>query len=71
YVRLSKNGHVVTYRFKQRSSNEQFNDSIDRLLRKFETSGGGKSLPLPEDEKAKKVVLQEGLNLKNWEVTQR
>lgn len=71
YVRLSKSGHVVTYRFKKRSPNEQFNSSIERLLKKFQASGGGKSLPLPEDEKVRQTVLQQGLNLKNWEVTQQ
>ncbi len=70
YVRLSKSGHVVSYRFRQRSSNEQFNSSIERLLRRFQPSGGGKTLPLPENEKVKQVVLREGLNLRSWEVTQ-
>lgn len=71
YVRLSKSGHVVSYRFRERSPNEQFNSSIERLLRRFEPTGGGKTLPLPENEEVEKVVLREGLNLKNWEVTQR
>jgi hypothetical protein len=62
---------VVTYRFRRHSSNEQFDSSIERLLRKFQASGGGKTLPLPEDENVRKIVLKEGLNLKNWEVTQR
>ena len=71
YVRLSKDGHVVTYRFKRRSSNPQFDNSIDRLMRRFTVSGGGRTLPLPQNPEVKRAVLKEGLNLKKWEFTQR
>ena len=65
YVRLSDSGHVVSYSFRSKSSNEQFNASIDRLMRRFEVSGGHK-LPVPENPEVRRLVLNEGLNLKNW-----
>ena len=71
YVRLSKSGHVVTYRFKNRSSNSQFDGSIERLLRKFQVSGGGRTLPLPENPEVRRAVLEQGLNLRSWEATER
>lgn len=71
YVRLSESGHVVSYRFIQRSGNEQFNSSIERVLRQFQVSGGGATLPLPENKSVRKTVLERGLNLKNWEYTGR
>jgi outer membrane biosynthesis protein TonB len=71
YVRLSKSGHVVTYRFKKKSGNSQFDGSIERLLRKFQVSGGGRSLPLPENPEVRRAVLEQGLNLRSWEATER
>ncbi|QDG54304.1 TonB C-terminal domain-containing protein [Persicimonas caeni] len=65
YVRLSDSGHVVSYRFRSRSANDQFNASIDRLMRRFQVSGGRK-LPVPNNPEVRKLVLKEGLNLKNW-----
>ena len=70
YVRLSEEGHVVTYRFLAESGNQQFNQSIDRLIRKFEVTAGRK-LPLPDDPAVKDAVLRQGLNLQNWEYTGR
>jgi outer membrane biosynthesis protein TonB len=71
YVRLSESGHVVTYQFREESSNEQFNLSIERLIRRFQVSGGGRTLPLPEEEEVRAVVIREGLNLSDWEYTGR
>ena len=70
YVRLSEEGHVVSHRFLKESANEQFNASIDRLLRRFSVSGGRK-LPLPEEPAVKEAVLRQGLNLEGWEYTGR
>lgn len=70
YVRLSDEGHVVVHRFVKNSSNEQFDASIDRLLRRYTVSGGRK-LPLPDDEQVKASVLHHGLQLENWEFTGR
>lgn len=65
YVRLGVSGHVVSYRFTSSSANEQFNASIDRLMRRFEVSGGRK-LPVPDNPQVRALVLKEGLILKNW-----
>lgn len=65
YVRLSESGHVVTYQFRSKSSNRQFNDSIDDLIRKFEVSGGRK-LPMPDDPQVKQLIVQDGLTLDHW-----
>ena len=71
YVRLSGAGHIVSYRFRKRSSNDQFNRSIERVLRQFQVSGGGAELPLPDDDRVRQFVLRKGLNLQNWEYTER
>jgi outer membrane biosynthesis protein TonB len=70
YVRLSDDGYVVSYNFERSSSNEQFNGSIERVLRRFQVSGGRK-LPLPDNEEIRQMVLREGLNLVNWTSTVR
>ena len=69
YIRLSEAGYVVSYSFKQRSGDEQFDDSIERVIKKFQVMGGGKKLPLPENPEIQQIVLKQGLNLKNWEYT--
>lgn len=71
YVRLSDTGHVVTYQFREKSTNEQFNASIERLIRRFQVSGGGRTLPLPAEDEVRTVVVREGLNLEGWEYTGR
>lgn len=71
YIRLSQRGDVVSYEFKQRSGNEQFDASIERVIRKFQPSGGGKRLPLPENEEVRQIVIRQGLNLNAWEYTGR
>ena len=69
YVRLSKDGDVVTFRFLNSSSNSQVNGAIRRLLRRFEVSGGGHTLPLPTKTGVRQAVLEQGLRLQNWQVT--
>lgn len=71
YVRLSPEGHVVSYVWKKRTSNEQFDDSIERLLKRYQVAFGGQTLPLPDNEEVRGAVLKQGLNLKNWEYTGR
>lgn len=71
YVRLSRSGHVVTYRFLDKTSNEQFNASIERLLRKFQAGGGGHTLPVPSNPKVQKTVIEDGLQLQNWKGVRR
>lgn len=70
YVRLSEEGYVVSYNFERESNNEQFNASIERVLRRFQVSGGRK-LPLPDNEEIRQMVLREGLKLVNWTSTVR
>ncbi len=71
YVRLSASGNVVSYQFRQKSTNEQFNESIERVLKKFMVAFGGRTLPLPEDPAVREAVIREGLNLMEWEYTGR
>jgi len=70
YVRLSKDGNIVSSDFRRRTSNRQFNRSIERLLEKFRVSGGGHTLPLPDDEEVRNKVLEQGLQLRQWHFTQ-
>ena len=67
YVELSPQGHVERYEFRQKSGNEQFDESIERVIRQFQASGGGEQLPLPETEEIRQAVLQQGLRLQRWE----
>lgn len=69
YVRLAESGHIVSYRFLENSTNPQFDASIDRVLRRFQTTGGGRTLPMPDDPSVKEAVVKQGLNLKSWEYT--
>lgn len=69
YIRLSPEGHVTTYRFRSKSENPQFNDSIDRVLKRFQVSYGGRTLPLPDTPEVKQAVLTQGINLNSWEYT--
>jgi outer membrane biosynthesis protein TonB len=68
HVRLSEQGHVVTYRFLERSGNEQFDSSIERVLRRFQVTGGGKTLPMPDNEQARRSVIKRGLDLQKWQL---
>lgn len=65
YVRLSDSGHIVSFRFTAKSDNAQFDASIERLMSRFEVSGGRK-LPIPDAPEVRELVLREGLNLRNW-----
>lgn len=69
FVRLSPEGYVVTYNMKRSSGNEQYDAAIERLLQKFQVSGGRKKLPMPENEAIKALVLKQGLKLTDWEFT--
>lgn len=69
YVRLSPAGDVVTYDMKKSSGNEQYDAAIERLLQKFQVSGGRKKLPMPENEAIKALVIKQGLKLTDWEFT--
>ncbi len=68
-VRLAENGHVVSFQFLTRSGNDQFDDSIERVLRRFEPRGGGRTLPMPDQADLRREVIREGLILTNWEIT--
>lgn len=63
-VRLSDSGHVVSYRFLSKSPNDQFNASIDSVMRAF--ADGGHKLPVPDNPEVRRLVLKKGLDLKNW-----
>ena len=71
YVRLAEDGSIVTYRFNDKSGNDQYDEAIERLLKKFQVSGGRKKLPMPENEEIKALVIKQGLRLKEWEFTGR
>lgn len=71
YVRLSNGGNIVSYQFRRKSANDQFNDSIERVLKRFMVAYGGRTLPLPDDPAVKDAVVREGLNLKEWQYTGR
>lgn len=63
YVRLSKQGNIVSYKWVKRSGNEQYDDSIETTVKKFMVKFGANTLPLPENEEVKQEVLKAGLRL--------
>ena len=69
YVRLSKDGRIVSYSWRRHSANEQFDASIDRLLRSFQSGTGSRRLPVPDNPEVVQLVVSEGLVLKTWEYT--
>ena len=70
-VNISGQGHIVDYNFHQTSGHEQFDDSINRVLREFQAHEGGHQLPLPEHEEIRQEIINRGLTLTNWERLQR
>lgn len=68
-IYLSKTGYIRSYTWLKKSKNEQFNMSIELVIRRFQLNGGGRKLPLPDNEEVKQLVLKEALNLKQWEYT--
>ena len=71
YIRLASSGNVLSYTWQQKSGNDQFDESIERVIKRFQLTQDGKTLPLPEDEEVRQIVLKQGLNLKRWEYTGR
>ncbi len=71
YVRLSEGGHIVSYTFRNKSTNEQYNDSIERVLKRFQAQYGGRSLPMPDHPEVRQVIVTRGLEMKNWEAVNR
>ncbi|MFW5968396.1 MAG: energy transducer TonB [Persicimonas sp.] len=69
-VELDEDGYVKSKRFVKESGNDQFDSSIERVLRRYDVERGGKTLPLPDDERVEREVLRQGLNLKNWDPSQ-
>lgn len=63
YIRLSKGGNIVSYRWVKRSGNDQYDDSIETAVKKFMVKFGSNALPLPESEEVKQEVLKKGLRL--------
>ncbi len=68
-VFLSKDGYVRDYKFLKKSSNEQFNLSIERVLRRFHYQHGRRKLPLPDKAEIRTIVMNNPLNLNTWEYT--
>lgn len=71
YVRLSESGHVVSYTFRKKSTNEQYNDSIERVLKRFQAQYGGRVLPMPDHPEVRQAVITRGLEMKGWEDVNR
>lgn len=66
-VEISESGHVESHRLTGETDNQQLNETINRVFEEFTASGGGDTLPLPEDDELRKSVLKNGLQLKNWQ----
>ena len=71
YVSLDTNGYIQSFEFRRKSGHEQFDDSIERVLRQFDASDGGNRLPMPEEPVIRQEITNRGLTLTNWESVQR
>ena len=67
YIRLSEDGHIVEYDFREQSGHAQFDDSIERVMRTFKVDEGGQTLPMPEAPAIRQNIQQSGLTLSYWE----
>lgn len=63
YIRLSKTGHIVKYKWVKKSGNAQYDDSIETTVKKFMVQFGAQKLPLPQQAEVKQEVLKKGLRL--------
>ncbi len=66
-VRLTEQGHVDSYEFREKSGHQEFDASVERVIREFEADTGGLTLPLPEQEGLRAMALDGGLILQSWE----
>jgi len=67
YVRVSEEGHVVSWRFKRKSEDSQFNSSCEDAVRRFSAkSGAGHKLPMPDQEDVRKLIVKRGFTLTRW-----
>jgi hypothetical protein len=67
YVRVSDEGYVVSWRFKRKSEDSQFNGACEDAVRKFSVkSGGGRKLPMPDQEDVRKLIVKRGFTLTRW-----
>ena len=71
HVRITDAGHISEFQFQQKSDHEQFDESIERVLRQFQAQHGGSQLPMPEEEVIRQQITSRGLTLTNWERVQR
>ncbi len=70
-VELSDEGFIERYDFRQRSGHEEFDASIERVLREFQVDHGGQTLPMPDQDEIRDGLVRQGLLLSNWEYLQR
>ena len=67
YVRVSADGYVVSWSFRRRSADPQFDSSCEAAVRKFSArSGTGRRLPMPEREDLRKLIVKRGFTLTRW-----
>ncbi len=70
-VELSEEGHIEDFEFRQRADHDEFDASIERVLREFMADHGGHTLPMPEQDDIREQLVQRGLILSTWEHLQR
>lgn len=63
YIRLSKTGHIVQYKWVKKSGNAQYDDSIETTVKKFMVQFGAQKLPLPQQAEVRQEVIKKGLRL--------
>ncbi len=65
-VRVSPEGHIVSYRITRKSGDSIFDASVEETVRKFTAGGGGRRLPMPAKDDLKQAVVAKGLSLNRW-----
>lgn len=71
HVQLTADGRIEDWEFRQKSGDDRFDRSIERVLQVFDVDEGDEELPMPEHEDVRAEILRRGLILSHWEHVQR
>ena len=67
-VSINDAGEIEDWMFVRRSGSDEFNESIRRLLGRFEADGGTETLPLPDDDETRSEIVDQGILLSDWRI---
>ncbi len=65
-IRISPEGHIVSFNLSALSGDAVFDASVERAVKAFMPAFGGGTLPMPEDATIKDLVVRKGITLSGW-----